>query len=585
MVTRFFSSLALSVAASVALTGETVQRPAATIVGVQAAARAVATPDRLYVAVDVATEGGAPASSTVTPLDVARALARIESAGVPASAVVRHIVTPVQALWLRDEPDISNRPYGVILLRFEHPAPGQLQKIRDTILRDAFRDNLRDGVYAEAGGAWYELDDCNSVQNASRNAAMQLARDAAVRLAAAAGYVLDAAHLKSQPLPEGDSHDPGRAESAFLCGAATLPDLPPAGVEPVLGETELRGYVDDETSISTYWPALELAHPDEIPVPPATLTSFRTMESTPRQPLQDGTLAISVSLAASDVPSRHGCPDDVALPYALGLALQRAHLLGSLVGLNPVQPVALVDPAVHRARCSAPDVALGPPSVGVIETFSASGGGHAPVRRRLVSEGRTWIAVPADRARIVAHFLPGPGITSLPAAGDIQRELGAAGLDAASIRIASSATEVEAHGFLLHPNRPAMARIATVLDSLAAASKAQLTRSVDYAVDDCYALDERVLRSAVLTANARAKLQTSEQHVHLGHVIAVQDEGIEPERNCGPRVLEKLPLAVVPPTTAVTPVTATPAPFADPLAYASGSVKLVYRIDDLHSGH
>ncbi len=518
-------------------------------------------PDRLFIAIDVEAETDAP--NTVGNADLDAAVKRLAQHGIAATSVVKRYVTTPEARWRRVTTDLDPRPYGIVLIALARPAPGELVTLTEQTLAAAFEKPLSDGTFAEVGGAWYGLDDCRRLRVAARKGALALARERGEHLAQAAGFTLDASG-GVRAAESGVDDSPDESDRSYVCGRSAFPDVPPPQIREPVPEAARSGFAEEESTITVGWPTLPLGAPRPITLP-KDLTSLGT-DDDPADPssgpLQPGTLRASGSVSSADVAGGSGCPYDRALSGALALALERAAIAGRGVGLVPDHPLTIVDETEYRSPCPAHGPAEAAATARIGETFAAAG---QPSRFRapahLEASGTAELRVPADRARFIA---------TLKSNADWEttvRALSSAGADPATLHALAGATPT-IEGFVPHPTAATMQALDGAFASLSVPGTTP-ARAFAYAVDDCSALNERVLRGATESARDAARAEAQRRGVRLRTVTAVEAGPVR-IRNCGPRVLEKL--ALDPP--------AAPAPGAtpDPVVTASGAVRLLFSL-------
>ncbi len=560
---RYFRALP-AVVAAVALCAAAPEPPsdAPTFIETTATATVSFPPDRLFIAIDV--EAEADARDTVGNADLDAAIKRLTAHGVPATSVVKRYVTTPEARWRRVTTDLDQRPYGIVLVAISHPAPDSLVTLTERTLPAAFEKALNDSAYAEVGGAWYGLDDCRRLRVAARKGALALARERGEHLAQAAGFTLDASG--GVRAAEAGVEDAGRDEDdqGYVCGRNALPDVPPPQIHEPVPEGARKGFAQEESTITVGWPTLALAEPRPISLP-KNLTSLGTDADAAdgsRAPLQPGTLRATGAVSSADFGGG-GCPFDRALSGALAQALQRAAVAGRGVGLVPDRPLTIVDETDYRSPCPTRGPAQTPETARIGATFAALG---APGRFRtpahLEASGAVALRVPADRARFVA---------TLNSTADWEttvRQLTGAGVDPATLHALAGATPT-IEGDVPHPTAATMQALDNALTGLSAPGSTP-ARTFVFAVDDCSALNERVLRGATDAARNSARAEAGRRGVRL-HGASAIEAGPVLIRNCGPHVLDKI--ALDPP--------ATPAPGAagtDPIVTADAAVRLLYSL-------
>jgi hypothetical protein len=517
-------------------------------------------PDRLFVAVDVESEAGA--ATTIGPADLDAAVARLTATGIPATSVLKRYVTTADPRWKQISTDLDPRPYGIVLLVFPKPSRTALTTLTGQTLPAAFERPLGSDTFAEVGGAWYGLDDCRRLRVAARKGALALARARGERLARIAGFTLDTSGgVRAEAGAPDNEPDPG--EQNYVCGRDALPDVPPPQIHPTETGVAHDGYAEDESTIAVGWPTLPLGEPPPL-VLPKDVTSLGTEQdvaATPA-PLAPGTLRSSASLSAAGVAPASACAYDRALAGALALALQRAAVAGRATGLVPDHPLRIADAANYRALCPSHAPADPAPVARIDETFAAAGSPNRWGNAHLEASGSARVRVPADVARFAA---------TLPASvafDDVVRALAAAGVKTSALRPLPGATN-GVEGYVGHPTAAAMQSLDRALAGLIPAGSATV-RAYDYAVDDCAALSERAVREAVGAARTSAQAEAARRGAHLRAVVAV-DAGPIRERNCGPRVLEALPLL---PEAAA----AAAAPSTDAAVTADATVRLLFSL-------
>jgi uncharacterized protein YggE len=534
---------------------------ATTFVETTATATAHVPPDRLFIAIDVEAEADAP--NVVGDADLDAAVKRLEQHGIAAASIVKRYVTTADPRWRRVTTDLDQRPYGIVLLVIARPGPGALVALTERTLTAAFEKPLSDGTFAEVGGAWYGLDDCRRLRLAARKGSIALARERGEHVAQAAGFTLDVpGGVRAAESGVDDAgHDEGG--QSYVCGRNALPDVPPPQIREPEPEAERNGFVEEESTITVGWPTLPLGNPRPIALP-KNLTSLGwdgDPGDTRSAPLQPGTLRALGAVSSADVAGG-GCAFDRAVSGAIALAQQRAAIAGRSVGLVPDHPLTIVDETEYRTTCPARGPAEPPETARIGETFAAAG---EPNRFRtpahLEASGTTELRVPADRARFVATLKTDADWDATV------RQLSSAGVDPATLHARAGATPT-IEGFVPHPTAATMQALDVALASLSAPGTTP-ARTVAYAVDDCSALNERVLRGATEAARNAARTEAGRRGVRLRAVTAV-DAGPVVIRNCGPRVLERL--ALEPPGA--------PAPGAavDPTVTANGTVRLLFSL-------
>ena len=511
-------------AAAVALLG-TALEPVPTV-RVAGTATATQTPDRLFVAVEISSLDGA-VGPPVSESDVADLLTRLYDEQIPASAVVAHYVTRPSPAWLRRGASRDPRPYGVVLLRFDRPDARRLATIRRTI-PNAFATPPRDGLDVNADDAWYGLDDCTHLQATSQALALGVARRAAAPLAAVAGLVDED--------PTDVRVDASNAARAYLCGRTAMPDVPPPSLHVPVGAHELAGRVAEESTVALTLPALQLVRPPPPPPPPAHPTSLRPPALALDGALRPGTLAASVAVAAADVGAGGDCNATGAVPAAFGLAWRRASLAGAAFGLAPGRTITAVDATPHRAVCPPAGPDADPAGTVVALTFAAR---PAPRDRPALDvRGRAEIDVAADRALVSVHFAK-PQTGQIDAA-DVSATLAAAGADTRMLTVDGS-DPMTVTATVAAPTARSMTRLGAAVDALADRyAIAFVRRGAAFAVDDCTAPEERVLRAAAADARTRARRLAAARHVRLAEAVAARDDGLAAETYCGPGVLTRL---------------------------------------------
>jgi uncharacterized protein YggE len=400
---------------------------------------------------------------------------------------------------------------------------------------------------------------------AARKGALALARERGEHLAQAAGFTLDASG--GVRAAESGVEDLAREDNGegYVCGRDALPDVPPPQIHEPVPEGARDGFAQEESTITVGWPTLPLGQPRPIPLP-KNLTSLGSDEAAADAspaPLQPGTLRATGTVSSADVGGGGGCRFDRALSGALALALQHAAIAGRSVGLVPDHPITIVDQTEYRAPCPANGPAATAETARVGETFAALG---EPSRFRtpahLEASGTMQVRVPADRARFVAT------LTSTADWEATVRQLSGAGADPATLHaLAGSTPTIE--GYVPHPTAATMAAIDNALTSLSAPGTTP-ARTFAFAVDDCSALNERVLRGATEAARNSARAEASRRGVRLRAVAAIEAGPIS-IRNCGPHVLDKL--ALDPPAALAAGSAGT-----DPSVTADGAVRLLYSI-------
>ncbi len=225
----------------------------------EAAATANVPADRLFLAVQLGARGDTAPTTVPVQSDLAIVRRRLEHAGIPSTAIVESVLRPVPRQYLYIDSIIDPRPYGVVLLRFERPAPELLDTLRNKTLLEEFKQSVRDGIYVETTGAWYALDDCTMVQAQARREALQYARTAADVLARAARYT-----IATNAIPVIRELPPSFgtiADSPYLCGAKTLPDVPPPQICYLHDTSDFPGRFVARTDLNTKWPT-DISHPN-----------------------------------------------------------------------------------------------------------------------------------------------------------------------------------------------------------------------------------------------------------------------------------------------------------------------------------
>jgi uncharacterized protein YggE len=523
---------------------------ASTIVETTATATVQFPPDRLFIAVDVEAEAGAPVAIDEKKLDLA--VARITAAGIPASAVLQRYVTTAPARWRRISTDIDTHPYGIVLLQFPKPARTALVTLTEHTLTAAFEEPLDDDSFAEVGGAWYGLDDCRRLRIAARKGALALARERGELLARAAGFVVDAAGVRAAATAESAGTDSPESAQSYLCGRNTLPDVSPPQLHTSIAASELNGFVEEESTMTVDWPTLPLVAPRPLTVPNRLSSLGDAVDDDDAQPakLVPGTVRAIVSVSAADVTGGSGCTYDRALGAALAVATRRAASAGRTVGLVPDRPLTIVDETDYRGACPAHGPIEGPETARVAESFTVIGARRRPgTETYLEARGTARVGVPAERARVVAAVTPAAGIGP----SDAVARLVAAGVEKTTLHV-SGGSSLAIDGYVVHPTAALMTAIDAALVALAPAGTPP-ARTFAYALGDCSALNERVLRAAVSAAQSSGRADAAARGAHL-HGVSALEAGPIHVRNCGPHVLEQLPLTpqagppVAPDTTA-----------------------------------
>jgi len=534
-----------------------------TFVETTATATVAFPPDRLLIAIDVEAEADAP--DTIGDADLEATVKRLAAHGIPATSVVKRYITTAEARWRRVTTDLDQRPYGIVVLAISHPAPDSLVTLTERTLPAALEKPLSDSTFAEVGGAWYGLDDCRRLRVAARKGALALARERGEHLAQAAGFTLDASG--GVRAAEAGVEDTGRDDDdqGYVCGRNALPDVPPPQIHEPVPESARKGFAEEESTITVGWPTLQLGNPRPISLP-KNLTSAGAnddLADAAPTPLQPGTLRATGAVSSADVGGGGSCPFDRALAGALALALQQASIAGRGVGLVPDRPLTIVDQTEYRSACPSHGPAQSPQTARIGETFAALGGPNrfrAPAH--LEASGTIALRVPADRARFVAT------LTSTADWETTVRQLTGAGADPATLHALAGATPT-IEGYVPHPTAATMQALDNALTSLSSPGTTP-ARTFAFAVDDCSALNERVLRGATEAARNSARAEAGRRGVRLHAVSAIEAEPVL-IRNCGPHVLDKI--ALDPP--------APPAPGAagtDPSVTADGGVRLLYSL-------
>jgi uncharacterized protein YggE len=547
-----FATLALCAAA------QPVRDPT-TFLETTATATVAFPPDRLFVAVDVESEAGV--QTPIGNADLDAAVKRLRDAGIPASAVAKRFIATADPRWKRVEADLDPRPYGIILLVFPKPSPAAPATLTGVTLPAAFGEPLGTNTFAEVGGAWYGIDDCKRLRVAARKGALALARARGATLAAAAGFVLDiSGGLRSETAATDAGTDEGA--QSYVCGRDAQPDLPPPQIHLAGADASRGGLAEEESTITVGWPTLALARPRPLPLP-SRVTSLGTVDDAPSaspEPLSPGTVRASVALSSGDVEPGAGCSYDRALRGALALALARAAFAGRAVGLVPDRPLRIVDATDYRALCPARGPAAPAPAARIDETFSAAGFPSGSASAHLEARGTMELRVPADRGRFVAQVTTG---VPWPEAA---RRLAAAGAESSSLRAISGGSPI-VEGFVAHPTPAVMRALDAALTDLAEPSTSP-SRTFLYALDECSAIDQRIVRGAVDAARAAARADASRRGARLRAVVAI-DAGLVRVRHCGPHVLDRID---IPQAAATAP------PSTDASVTADGAVTLQYSI-------
>jgi len=519
--------------------------------------------DRLFLEVQFGARGDAPQSTVPLESDLALVRQRLKDAGIPATAIVESAITAVAAKYKNGF--VDERPYGVVLLRFDRPAPALLDTLRNHTLLGPFTEPLREGIYVETAGWWYALNNCASIDAQARRAAVATARMAADALARAAK--LSIAANTAPTVHELHDRFALSMNDPYLCRPKTLPDVPPPQIRTLMEASDFPGRFVAQSDVRAAWSAQEPRSGGVTSLPPPTLTSIHAPSASQTSPPEVGTIRSSVAVADEDVSPSTRSDGASAVPIAIALARNHAQWLGSDVGLRPTAIARLFDPKLYGLPPSPPRFFYRP-TTALIVTFRAEGPRGIP-GATLLSSGTAEVRLPPDRARVTISVQSGNDLSSVKT--QIVDALVSAGIARSSVEVGEYAVEADVHV----PTAAAMERIGGAIAAVSSRTNQRLNPIAVYAVDDCDTGDKMSLAAAVADARSAVASAARERNATLGPIVAAADVGTPPEEFCGPDVLA---------TAHYSPL-APPGTLTDPVVIARANVQLLYGITPRTNDH